>query len=169
MAEVEREPTSRYGREFWILSRYATFLDVLLRAGVPPHQAAAAAVDMTAHAARETGWGDAEWWFNLGNAKSYSPNDRRYFLVDRGGDPAYYVAFRSLEQGVAWTVAKYASDRYRRSWSLAGEGLPWYDQLMRDGWHPWSETALREFPSIRERVLATVRRAAPRSSTLVGL
>jgi hypothetical protein len=145
--------TGNVGAAPWVRSRLAA-LEAL---GVQP----AAAVSVVAHWARETGWGRSEYGFNIGNIQD-SPawTGARQQLADG----LWYRAFPSLAAGVRSTHALLLAPRYLPAWTYlqtTGDGLGWYDRLMRAGWHPWSQTALDEYRQIRARVASLAGLASP--------
>lgn len=165
-ADLPRRTAARtadgLSREAWTTSRTRMAYDALLRRGLAPGAAWAAATALMGHWAIETGWGRSEWNGNVGNIKVGSGWNgpiheltdgllyRSYDTPDAGADDAVRLASET--------------ERYRAAWAYlvsTGDGRGWYDRLMRAGWHPWSEDALTTYASTWSRVRNTVGQTAP--------
>lgn len=136
----------------WTRSRYDALRSAMAAVDDRNVYRDAAAAAIVAHWARETGWGRAEWNFNVGNIKAFN---NWTGLYQRLADGLLYRAYPDIGSGIADTLTLLRSSRYRAAWDYllsTGDGRGWYDRLMHAGWHPWSEAALTEFDSIRNRV-----------------
>lgn len=163
---IDAQRTGGTDQTAWTRSRYAALVDVLRGLGVASPENVAAAV--VAHWARETGWGRSEWWFNVGNIKDTSGWTGDGQVLPDG---LAYRAYPDLASGVRDTVALLRAPRYAPAWNYlvtTGDGLGWYNLLMHAGWHPWTQTALDEYASIRARVGRLVNAAAPVVSPLLS-
>lgn len=156
---IDAQRTGGTDQGAWTRSRYASLVSALRAEGIAYAEEIAA--DIVAHWARETGWGRSEWRFNIGNIK-----DTAAWRGDGQTlpDGLHYRAYADLDSGVRDTLALLRATRYQGAWRYelqTHDGLGWYDQLMRAGWHPWSQNALTEYASIRARVGRLVGLAAP--------
>ena len=164
----------------WTRSRYAEALRSVLALGVHPSIAADIAAAQVASWALETGWGhgrdgqSGEYGFNVGNIKAGNATRITYAgdwhqLSD--GQP--YRDYPSLAAGVDDAVRLVAGGIYAPAWSYlvsTGDGTGWYDQLMRAGYHPWSQDSLDSFTSIVATVRNRVVGVSPASTwTLAGV
>ena len=177
-------------REQWIQTRHAAAVDDLVRRGMDSALAWYIAMALVAHWAHETGYGNAEWDFALGNIRADAAWTGRVHYL-RGADdaaPAPYRAYDSLAEGVADAV-RLAVDgpRYRpafaallassetgpyttaasgRTVSLPIDAVQWYADLTRAGWHAYSEESQAIYRSTLTRVAETVG-SPPQSSPIV--
>ena len=147
-------------RDTWTRTRHAAAVDVLRARGMSAPLAWTVASALLGHWAIECGWGRSEWRFNVGNVK---PSSAWRGAVQVLPDGLTYRAYDTLEQGVADAIDLAAGTRsnpaYAPAWQhllTTGDGVGWYDRLMRAGWHPWSEEALATYRSTWSRVAATV-------------
>lgn len=145
-------------RDAWIRSRHGALAAELAARGVG--NAHAVAIPIVAHWAEETGWGRAEYNYNIGNIRNVGQCPRAHLI--QGGDdaqPRPYCAFSSLNEGVARTLDLVTAPRYTAAFAhltATGDGLGWFDRLLRAGWHPWSQSSVNDFVSIQSRVARTV-------------
>lgn len=98
--------------------------------------------------------GSSEWGYNIGNIRCFR-HPTCHVLSDR----LDYRAYPSLDEGVKATIDLASRGRYSGAWDYliaTGDGLGWYDRLMRAGWHPWSQQGLDEFRSVNRRVVAAI-------------
>lgn len=150
-----RVPAVRTGganQAAWARSRAAALANAFQARGLPLELALRAAVAVLPHLARETGWGRAEWWHDVGNVKCAG-----YWLCQTLPDGSSYRAYLTLGGGVGDYVRLLGSPRYRGALAYllaTGDGRGWYDRLMRAGWHPWSAGALAEYDAIARRLSA---------------
>lgn len=157
-------------QDAWTRTRHAALVAELSRGPSPTPNAPLVAAAVVAHWARETGWGLAEWRYNLGNIKAYASwHGQRQQLPDG----LWYRAFTSLDEGVANTVALLRAPLYAAAWARLvaqpTDAAGWYDALMRAGWHPWSQSALNDYRDVYARVcrvlgLSTLPNPAPTSA-----
>jgi hypothetical protein len=160
-AEVPPRRTYPGTRAAWVQTRFAALVAALDRRALPPDLACAAARAVLVHLIRETGWGRAEWNFAAGNIKCAGWAGDCHRLVHADGSTALYRAYASLAEGIEDYVRLLEGRRYRPAWvyllTPPHDGVGWYDQLMRRGYHPWSTDALREYVAIGRdlRALAT--------------
>lgn len=162
-------------REDWTRTRHAAAFDVLLARGLARPEAWAAATALLGHWSIECSWGRAEWRFNVGNIK---PGSAWRGPVQTLPDGLVYRAYDTLPAGVEDAVNLAAgtgsNPAYADAWRYllaTGDGVGWYDRLMRAGWHPWSEGALDAYRSTWARVRSIVGDAPPseRPSALAGV
>jgi hypothetical protein len=150
--QIELVRTGGTDRVAWTRSRYLAVAKAIRDLGFSPEVALGMAVALTAHYARETGWGGSEYNYAIGNIKAGNAITVTWtgdWQIEPDGLP--YRAYRTLEEGARGAVALASSGRYADAWEYlktTGDGVGWYDRLMRAGWHPWSEDALVEFRSI---------------------
>lgn len=132
----------------WILERRAA----LERAGVPDWAQRA----ILAHWARETGWGRAEWNWNVGNIRAFPGAWRGQVVWLTGRDGRLpYRAYRTLEEGVTDYVRLITRGRYRRAWddfAQHRDPVRWYRDILAAGYSPLTDQAVREFSRIYERL-----------------
>lgn len=137
----------------WTATRFSALRDFLTAArGLDAARAAAVAAAVVAHWARETGWGRAEWLYNVGNIRAFHGWTGRYQVLPDG---LSYRAYATLRDALADTVALLEAPRYRAAWdqlAADGDGARWYDALMRAGWHPWSQASVDEYRAVRATV-----------------
>jgi hypothetical protein len=147
-------------RDTWTRTRHAAAVDVLRARGVSAPLAWTVASALLGHWAIECGWGRSEWRFNVGNVK---PGSAWRGAVQVLPDGLTYRAYDTLEQGVADAIDLAAgtgsNPAYAPAWQhllTTGDGVGWYDRLMRAGWHPWSDAALSTYRSTWSRITAVV-------------
>jgi Mannosyl-glycoprotein endo-beta-N-acetylglucosaminidase len=120
---LQRSPTQTGVGVDWINTRSAA----LITAGVtgPAMQA------VLAQWALETGWGKAEWSFNVGNIKAL-PGQAYQVLADG----LSYAAYATLAEGVAAYLALVRDGaRYKALWPLAGTDVrAWAKALAAAGY-----------------------------------
>lgn len=149
---------SRADQDAWIRSRHAALYAEMKRRGVP--NAWNLAVFPVAHWGEETGWGHAEYNFNIGNIRSRGQCPTAHLI--QGSDdsvPRPYCAYGSLAEGVARTFDLILAPRYAPAWQYltsTGDGIGWFDRLLRAGWHPWSQASMNSFRSEQARVSRVV-------------
>lgn len=140
-------------RRAWVVSRGQALYDAFRRRGLPVSVSLAAAVGILPHAILETGWGRAEWNYNLGNIKCAG-----FDACTTQPDGLSYRAYRSAEEGTEAYVRLLEVARYRPAlvYLLAtGDGAGYYDRLMREGWTgQWSQASLDTYRSIARRLLS---------------
>ena len=155
-------------RDAWIRSRHAALVAELVRRGMDRSQAWSLAMAPVAHWGDETGWGRAEYGFNIGNIRAVGQCPNAHLL--QGGDdavPRPYCDYPSLEAGVSATLNLILAPRYAAGWSrfvADGDAVGWFDRLLRAGWHPWSQASVDSFRSEYARVQRTVGAMPPSSS-----
>lgn len=122
-------PDNRVGHAAW--AHYV--VAGLQRAGLAREQA----LLFAAHLARESGWGGNVFNFNFGNIKDYRANGTFYVLTDNLSYTDRYIAFPTIEAGLAYSVDLVRRlALYRRSWAKLMAGDPtWYGQLGLDGYY----------------------------------
>jgi hypothetical protein len=118
---------------------------------------------MVAQWTRETGHGRAEWWFNVGNIKGRGtpvPDGERgwHGVVQRLADGKVYRAYDSVEDGIEdWLRlmegprAQGRAGLYTEAWRYlvkSGDGPGWYARVLRAGYSPYSDGAVREFKDV---------------------
>lgn len=147
-------------RDAWTRTRHAAAVAVLRARGLSASAAWAVASALLGHWAIECGWGRSEWRFNVGNVK---PGASWRGATQVLPDGLAYRAYESLGAGVADAIDLAAgtgsNPAYAASWRYlldTGDGVGWYDMLMRAGWHPWSADALATYRLTWQRVRATV-------------
>jgi hypothetical protein len=150
-------PGSRWA---WVDTRFRALVAVLTRGGLPFDTALAVARAVLAHLIRETGWGRNEWNNAPGNIKCRGTTAPEgddgwhgdcHSLTNRTDGTDLYRSYPTIDDGLADYLRTLQSRRYRAAWVYlvrTGDGLGWYDQLMRAGYHPWSQTALDEYAQI---------------------
>lgn len=157
---------SRADQDAWIRSRHAALYAEMKRRGIL--NAWNLSVFPVAHWGDETGWGHSEWNFNIGNICSRGQCVNAHLL--QGGDdavPRPYCAYGSLDEGVARTLNLILTPRYAGSWQYltsTGDGIGWFDRLLREGWHPWSQASMDAFRSEQSRVSRLVGAEPPPST-----
>jgi hypothetical protein len=145
----------------WARSRGGILLRLLVARGLPVHTAYVVMTALLAHLWRETGGGRYEFDNNPGNIKASSSwtgfAAYRTNAVD-GRQP--YRVYASIEEGLNAYLRLLESARYGRALAQLiadrdGErdGERWYAAIMRAGYHPYSENALREWRAIHRRVV----------------
>ena len=137
-------------RNAWITTRHAALVSELQRIGV--HNAWQAASAIQAHWADETGWGRAEYGYNIGNIRASGSACSSAHLLQGSDDttPRPYCDYPTLAAGVAATVALLRHPRYATAWSYllaTGDGPGYFDRLLRAGWHAWSQASLDAYRS----------------------
>lgn len=150
-AEVPARQTGGRDAHAWTRSRYAAAVAALRALGLDDATARRVAIALVAQWARETGWGRAEWGFNVGNVKASNWAGDYHRL----SDGSYYRSHATLEDGVRDAINLHRSSRYRDAFNYlvsSGDPVGWYDRIMRAGYHPWSQAALTEMGSIAARV-----------------
>lgn len=157
-------------RDAWIRSRHAALVAELVRRGMDRVQAWSLAMAPVAHWGDETGWGRAEYGFNIGNIRAVGQCPNAHLL--QGGDdsvPRPYCDYPSLGAGVSATLNLILAPRYAAGWSLFvtdGDPVGWFERLLRAGWHPWSQASVDSFRSEYARVQRTVGADPGQSSSL---
>ena len=172
MAEAVIIPLTRTGgsgsgadRDAWIRTRHAALAAELRRRGYG--NAWNLAMAPVAHWGDEVAWGRAEFDYATSNIRSVGQCPYAHML--QGSDdptPRPYCAYRSLDEGVARTLDQILAPRYAGSWAYltsTGDGVGWFDRLMREGWHPWSQASLDSYRSELARVRRTVGAEPPSS------
>lgn len=145
-------------RDAWIRSRHAALVAVLRSQGVA--NAWDAASGIVAQWANESGWGHGEYGHNFGNVRQTAACPNAHLL--QGSDdavPRPYCDYATLDEGVRATVALLHAPRYAAAWNYltsTGDGVGYYDRLMRGGWNDWSQASLDSYRSIHARVVRTV-------------
>ncbi|MDP3273871.1 MAG: hypothetical protein Q8Q09_01660 [Deltaproteobacteria bacterium] len=138
----------------WMRSRGLVLLRALVRRGLGVHAAFAIGLTLLAHLWRECGGGRSEWDNNPGNIKAHGNElGAMRTNVHDGTEP--YRVFDSIELGIEAYLAKLEGPRYGPALAeLIGrdDGRAWYAEIMRHGYHPFSETALTEWEQIRRRM-----------------
>jgi hypothetical protein len=154
----------------WLRSRFAALVDEWVRRGLRLELALPIASAALVHLRRETGCGEAEHNYSIGNPKAEGApapvwragwhGDAMYLTnVDDGRQ--LYRAYASLRDGVVDYVGLLSNARYGPALAYlaaTGDGVGWYDRLMRAGYHPWSQDALDEYASLRARQSADAQR-----------
>lgn len=150
-AEVPARQTGGHDAHAWTRSRYAAAVSVLRALGLDDATARRVAIALVAQWARETGWGRAEWGFNVGNIKASNWAGDYHRL----SDGSYYRSHATIEDGVRDAINLHRNARYGEAFNYlvsSGDPVGWYDRIMRAGYHPWSQAALDEMRSIASRV-----------------
>lgn len=151
MIEVPVRRTYPGSRAAWVDSRFRALVYAFLDRGLPLEIAMNAALALLSHLVRESGWGRAEWNYNVGNIKCSGGECHKL------NDGKYYRSYKSLDEGVSDYVRLLENARYRHAMGYlitTSDGVGWYDRLMRSGYHPWSRDALEEFGSIQRSLRA---------------
>jgi len=157
-------------RDAWIRTRHAALVAELERRGID--NAWNLAMAPVAHWGDETGWGRAEYGFNIGNIRAVGQCPNAHLL--QGGDdsvPRPYCDYPSLEAGVSATLNLILAPRYATGWSqfvADGDPVAWFERLLRAGWHPYSVESVNSFRSEYARVRRTVGTAPPSAGTGMG-
>lgn len=145
-------------RDAWIRSRHGALVAILRAQGVA--NAWAVASGIVPHWGDETGWGRAEYGHNVGNIRQTSACPNAHLI--QGSDdavPRPYCDYATLDEGMRATVALLHAQRYAAAWNyllLTGDGVGYFDRLMRGGWHAWSQESLDSYRSEYSRVVRTV-------------
>lgn len=154
---VPQTHTGDQARDAWVRRWVEALADEYASRDVPWETAWSWGAADTAGLALESGWGRAEWNRNPGNITcgAYAGECFR-----NAGDGRAYRAYPS-DDGFARDYVDLISTRstYAPSWRIraqCGSPVAWYAQLMRDGYHPYSERAERDYGTI----LVTVQRVA---------
>ena len=156
-------------RDAWIRTRHAALVAELVRRGYPRSQAWVLAMAPVAHAGDESGWGRAEWGYNISNIRSVGQCPTAHLL--QGGDdsaPRPYCSYPSLDVGIAKTLDLILAPRYLAGWQqfvADGDPMAWFERLLRAGWHPYSDASVNAFRSEYARVQRTVGSAPADSSS----
>lgn len=141
----------------WARSRGGVLLRLLVARGLPAAIAFAVMTVLLAHLWREVGGGRFEFDNNPGNIKA-TPSWRghaayRTNVVD-GRQP--YRAYSSITEGLDAYLRHLENERYGPALAQLiadRDGERWYAAVMRAGYHPFSDEALREWRSIHRRVV----------------
>jgi hypothetical protein len=141
----------------WARSRGAVLMRLLMARGLPAAIAFAVMTVLLAHLWREVGGGRYEFDNNPGNIKASSSwrGDAAYRtnVVD-GRQP--YRAYASIADGLDAYLRHLENARYGTALAQLiadRDGVRWYAAVMRAGYHPFSEEALREWSSIHRRIV----------------
>lgn len=184
MATLERTNTGGPTRRAWVQSRHAACVAELMARGVDFAVAWDVAVAIVAHWTRETGWGDHEHNFAIGNARAGAAwtGDVFYQQGDDDPVPAPYRAYATLAEAVRnavglLTARRYAKTlaalvrsvatgartrvTYRGEFDVVGDPVAYYRDLMVAGWHPYSDASLDDYRGVLKTVAAWVGRPDP--------
>jgi hypothetical protein len=141
----------------WARSRGGVLLRLLIARGLPSAVAFAVTTVPLAHLWREVGGGRYEFDNNPGNIKATSRwrgfAAYRTNVVD-GRQP--YRAYASITEGLDAYLRHLENARYGRALAeliAERDGERWYASVMRAGYHPFSDEALREWRSIHRRIV----------------
>ncbi|MDP3274080.1 MAG: hypothetical protein Q8Q09_02725 [Deltaproteobacteria bacterium] len=138
----------------WMRSRGLVILRALVRRGLGVHAAFAVGITLLAHLWRECGAGSSEWDNNPGNIKAHG-NELGAMRTNVHDGTQPYRVFDSIESGIEAYLAKLEGSRYGPALGqliTRGDGRAWYADIMREGYHPFSENALTEWERIHRRM-----------------
>ena len=154
--QVQATVTGGGDRREWVRTRHAAIVAELVRMGWAFAAAWVAAISILAHYTRECGWGRAEYNYSLGNIRAFGWSGLFHVLSDH----LDYRAYPTLAEGVRGNLALASGGRYAGAWSILradpANGREWYAALMRAGWHPYSDAALRDYDGVRSRLVEWV-------------
>lgn len=177
MAEVPAQKTSPGTRDAWRPSRYSALVDGLLLKGLSMPDAQRVGLMLLPLVARETGWGNAEYNFNVGNLRPSAygrvappaPGWHGDYNVRTHGQ---YRAYDTLVNGTYDFLRLLTTSRYNPAYQhlvSTGDVAGFYEQLIRAGYYPADEaeiqTARREYESMYRSVQALNLPYIPGAST----
>lgn len=141
----------------WTRSRGAILLRLLVARGLPVAAAFAVMTTLLAHLWREVGGGRYEFDNNPGNIKASSSwAGLAAYRTNVQDGRQLYRAYASIAEGLDAYLRHLENARYGAALAQLvadRDGARWYAAVMRAGYHPFSEEALREWRLIHRRIV----------------
>jgi hypothetical protein len=161
---VPRVSTYPGNHHRWIRDRAGALDLVLIRRGAPLEVRWRVIPYAIAQWWRESGEGEHEWNYNVGNIKATGdvdePGTRGWhgaamFLHNATDGTQLYRSYDSLIDGVDdWVQLQERNWRYSGPWRGALTGEPaawWYSWILHNGYSPFTAAAVREYASLYTR------------------